>query len=164
MKADMQKQLAEQAKQWTEQAAQVNQQWTQWVNAAHSAGSKALSDMVSQASMQPNIDEKTKAKLAFSAEQMISATNPKNFFAFNPEAVQKAIDTNGASIQKGIANLLTDMKKGSISMTDESAFEVGVNVGASEGAVVFENDLFQLIEYKPLTDQVFERPFLLIPP
>ncbi len=146
------------------QAEAFNKQMAEWAKAAHDAGSKALSDMVSQASSQPSVDEKTKAKLAFSAEQMISATNPKNFFAFNPDAIQKAIDTKGESIQQGIANLLGDMKKGAISMTDESAFEVGVNVGASEGAVVFENDLFQLIEYKPLTAKVFERPFLLIPP
>ena len=148
----------------TKQIEAFNKQMADWAKAAHAAGSKALSDMVSQASAQPNVDEKTKAKLSFSAEQMISATNPQNFFVFNPEAIQKAIETNGASVQRGIANMLSDMKKGSISMTDETAFEVGKNVGTSEGAVVFENALFQLIEYKPLTGQVFERPLLLIPP
>jgi polyhydroxyalkanoate synthase subunit PhaC len=164
MNTDIQKQMADQAKLIAEQAAAYNKQMADWVKSAHTAGAKALSDMVAQTVSQPSVDAKTKAKLTFSAEQMISATNPKNFFAFNPEAMQKAIDTNGASVQQGIANLLGDMKKGSISMTDESAFEVGVNVGASEGAVVFENDLFQLIEYKPLTAKVFEKPFLLIPP
>ncbi|MEY4296079.1 MAG: hypothetical protein RLY82_1767 [Pseudomonadota bacterium] len=157
----MNDQMHEQLK---KQMEAFNKQMADWAAQAHSVGSKALSDIASQASSQPSIDEKTKAKLAFSVEQMISATNPKNFFAFNPEAIQKAIDSKGESIQQGITNLLGDMKKGSISMTDESAFEVGKNVGTSEGAVVFENELFQLIEYKPLTAKVFEKPFLLIPP
>ena len=61
-------------------------------------------------------------------------------------------------------NLLKDIRKGKISQTDESAFEVGRNVATTEGAVVFENELFQLIEYKPLTAKVYERPFLLVPP
>ena len=161
MSTDITKQMTEQM---AKQAEVFNKQMAEWAKAAHTAGSKALSDMVSQAASQPSLDDKTKAKLEFSAEQLISATNPQNFFAFNPEAIQKAIETNGASVQRGIANMLSDMKKGSISMTDETAFEVGKNVGTSEGAVVFENDLFQLIEYKPLTAKVFERPMLFVPP
>ncbi len=157
----MNNQLSEQV---SKQAEAFNQQLANWAKSAHEAGAKALTNMVAQAATQASVDEKTLAKLEFSAEQVISATDPKNFFAFNPEAIQKALETNGASVQRGIANMLADMKKGSISMTDESAFDVGQNVGASEGAVVFENDLFQLIEYKPLTPKVFEKPFLLIPP
>ncbi|MCB2017788.1 MAG: alpha/beta fold hydrolase, partial [Hydrogenophaga sp.] len=68
------------------------------------------------------------------------------------------------SIAKGVANLLHDIKQGHVSMTDESVFEVGKNVATTEGAVVFENELFQLIEYKPLTAKVYEKPFLLVPP
>ena len=63
-----------------------------------------------------------------------------------------------------MANLLADMRQGHVSMTDESLFTVGKNVATTEGAVVFENELFQLIEYKPLTDKVHERPFLMVPP
>src|SRR6185295_3346920 len=57
-----------------------------------------------------------------------------------------------------------DMEKGRISMTDEAAFEVGRNVGTSKGAVVFENDLIQVIQYAPLTRQVHQRPLVLVPP
>ena len=82
----------------------------------------------------------------------------------NREDALHAIETKGESIAKGVANLLHDMKQGHVSMTDESVFEVGKNVATTEGAVVFENELFQLIEYKPLTAKVYERPFLLVPP
>ncbi|WP_442907193.1 PHA/PHB synthase family protein [Hydrogenophaga sp. PBL-H3] len=109
-------------------------------------------------------DAKTRTRVRFAVQQWIDASAPSNFLAFNAEAQKKAIETKGESIAKGMANLLHDMKQGHVSMTDESVFEVGKNVATTEGAVVFENELFQLIEYKPLTTKVFERPFLLVPP
>lgn len=109
-------------------------------------------------------DGKVKSRLRFAVEQWMAAASPSNSLAFNAEAQQRAIDTKGESIAKGIQNLLHDMKQGHVSMTDESAFEVGRNVATTEGAVVFENELFQLLEYKPLTAKVYERPFLLVPP
>jgi len=109
-------------------------------------------------------DPKTKARIQFAVEQWAAAVAPSNFLAFNAEAQKKAIETQGESIAKGMQNLLKDMQQGHVSMTDESVFEVGKNVATSEGKVVFENDYFQLLEYKPLTGKVYERPFLLIPP
>jgi polyhydroxyalkanoate synthase subunit PhaC len=109
-------------------------------------------------------DAKTKARLRFAVEQWMAASAPSNFMALNAEAQQKALETKGESIARGVQNLLADLQVGRVSMTDESAFEVGHNVASTEGAVVFENDLFQLIEYKPLTKQVYERPFLVVPP
>ncbi|WP_372659354.1 PHA/PHB synthase family protein [Hydrogenophaga sp.] len=109
-------------------------------------------------------DAKTRTRVRFAVQQWIDASAPSNFLAFNAEAQKMALDTKGESIAKGVANLLHDMKQGHVSMTDESVFEVGKNVATTEGSVVFENDLFQLIEYKPLTAKVYERPFLLVPP
>jgi len=109
-------------------------------------------------------DEKARARVRFAVQQWIDASAPSNFLAFNAEAQKKAIETQGESIAKGVANLLHDIRQGHVSMTDESVFEVGKNVATTEGAVVFENELFQLIEYKPLTAKVYERPFLLVPP
>ena len=109
-------------------------------------------------------DDKTRARIRFAVEQLTAASAPSNFLAFNAEAQKMAIDTNGESIAKGVQNLLHDMRQGHVSMTDESVFEVGTNVATTEGAVVFENELFQLIEYKPLTAKVYEKPFLLVPP
>ena len=109
-------------------------------------------------------DAKTKNRIRFAVEQWVAAAAPSNFLAFNADAQQKAIETHGASLAKGVANMLQDAKQGHMSMTDESLFEVGKNVATTEGAVVFENEFFQLIEYKPLTDKVHEKPFLLVPP
>lgn len=109
-------------------------------------------------------DEKTRQRIRFAVEQWVAAMSPSNYLALNPEAQQKAIETKGESLAKGIQNLLHDMEQGHVSMTDERVFEVGKNVATTEGAVVYENALFQLIEYKPLTAKVHERPFLLVPP
>jgi polyhydroxyalkanoate synthase len=100
-------------------------------------------------------DEKTKARVRFAVEQWMAASAPSNFLTLNAEAQKKAIETQGESIA---------IKQGHVSMTDESVFEVGKNVATTEGAVVFENEFFQLLEYKPLTAKVYEKPFLLVPP
>jgi len=109
-------------------------------------------------------DAKTRARMRFTVEQLNAATSPSNFMLFNAEAQKKAIETKGESISKGLQNMLHDMQQGHVSMTDESVFTVGKNVATTEGAVVFENEFFQLIEYKPLTDKVYEKPFLMVPP
>ena len=109
-------------------------------------------------------DAKTKGRVRFAVQQWIDAASPSNYLALNPEAQRKALDTRGESIAKGLQQLWNDVQQGRVSQTDETAFEVGRNVATTEGAVVFENELFQLIEYKPLTAKVHERPMLFIPP
>ena len=109
-------------------------------------------------------DAKTRARIRFAVQQWIDASSPSNFLALNPEALQKALATKGESLTTGMNQLLADLRKGSVSQTDESVFEVGRNVAASVGSVVFENELFQLIEYRPLTAKMHERPMLFVPP
>jgi polyhydroxyalkanoate synthase subunit PhaC len=109
-------------------------------------------------------DEKTRARVRFAVQQWIDATAPSNFLATNPEALAKALKTKGESIAQGLNHLWQDVQRGHVSQTDETVFEVGRNVATSEGAVVFENELFQLLEYKPLTAKVHERPMLFVPP
>jgi len=109
-------------------------------------------------------DAKTRNRLRFAIEQWVAAAAPSNYLALNPDALEKAIETKGESLTKGIQNMLDDLARGHLSMTDERQFEVGRNVATTEGAVVFENDYFQLIEYKPLTAKVYARPFLMVPP
>ena len=112
----------------------------------------------------PVPDGQAKDRMRFVTRQMVDAMAPSNFLATNPEFIKKAIDTQGESIRKGIQNLLADLNKGRISMTDDSAFEVGRNLATTPGAVVFENELMQLIQYSPMTDTVAQQPFLMVPP
>jgi polyhydroxyalkanoate synthase len=128
--------------------------------AAYLLNGRALLGLVEAA----DTDVKTKARLRFAVEQWMAASAPSNFLALNAEAQKKALETRGESIAKGMQNLLHDIQQGHVSMTDESQFEVGRNVATTQGAVIFENELFQLIEYKPATSRVYERPFLVVPP
>ncbi|NMG69929.1 class I poly(R)-hydroxyalkanoic acid synthase [Parazoarcus communis] len=112
----------------------------------------------------PIADGRAKSRIQFLTRQYIDALAPTNFAATNPEFIKKAIDTQGESITQGIKNLMADLEKGRISMTDDAAFEVGRNLGVSPGAVIYENELMQLIQYAPLTDKVAQVPLLIVPP
>jgi len=134
--------------------------WSKVIAATYLLNSKHLMALAKAV----ETDEKSKQKILFTTEQMIDALSPSNFIATNPEVLENIISTQGQSIQKGIVNLLGDMKKGKVSITDETAFEVGKNIATTEGNVVFRNELFELIQYTPLTETVYERPYLMVPP
>ena len=112
----------------------------------------------------PAEDEKARNRMRFLARQVADALAPTNFAATNPEFIKRALETEGQSITDGINNLIKDLEKGRISMTDESVFEVGHNIATTEGAVVYENEMMQLIQYKPLTPKVGSVPLLVVPP
>ncbi len=109
-------------------------------------------------------DAKTRQRIRFAVSQWVDAMSPANFLATNPDAQQRLIESGGESLRTGMRNMLADLTRGKISQTDETAFEVGRNVAVTEGAVVYENEYFQLLQYKPLTDKVHARPLLLVPP
>ena len=109
-------------------------------------------------------DPKTQARLKFLVQQWVDATSPANFFATNPEVHKKMLESQGESLRTGIENLVHDMRKGRISQTDETAFEIGKNVAVTPGEVVYQNKLLQLIQYKPTTDKVGAVPILFVPP
>ena len=122
--------------------------------------SKQLTELVEQA----EVDEKSKLQLRFYARQFIDAMSPSNFPATNPEVIRAAIHTRSASLAAGMQNLIEDIKKGRITRVDESAFEVGRNLAVTPGSVVFENELIQLIQYSPQTEEVEKTPLLVVPP
>ncbi len=112
----------------------------------------------------PAESDRSREKMRFLARQITDALSPSNFAATNPEFIKEALSTQGKSITDGINNLIADLEKGRISMSDESVFEVGRNIGSSPGAVVYENELMQLVQYAPLTAKVGSRPLVVVPP
>jgi len=109
-------------------------------------------------------DPKTRERIRFAVQQWTAAASPSNFFALNPEAQKTLLESHGESLRQGVMNLLGDLQRGKISQTDESRFVVGKNLANTEGSVIFENDLLQLIQYKPRAETVSERPLLIVPP
>ena len=114
------------------------------------------------------IDAKTKRKLEFYTRRFMDALAPTNFVMTNPEVLRVTLESGGENLLKGLNNLLTDLERGKgklrIRMTDLEAFTLGVNVASTPGKVVYQNDLIQLIQYNPSTEQVFKKPLLIVPP
>ena len=110
------------------------------------------------------VDDKMRRKLNFYADQYMSAFSPSNFVFTNPEVLKLAVESKGKSLWDGLNNLIADLEKAKITQTDESAYEVGRNIATTTGTVVYENELMQLIQYTPITKNIFEKPLLIIPP
>ncbi len=114
------------------------------------------------------LDEHTAERVKFFTERYLDALSPTNFALTNPAVLEKIKETKGANLVHGLKNMLEDLEAGQgelrIRMTDTSAFELGKNVAATPGKVVFQNRMFQLIQYTPTTDKVLKRPLLIVPP
>jgi polyhydroxyalkanoate synthase len=114
------------------------------------------------------LDERTRQKAEFYLRQVSSALSPSNFPMTNPEVLRETLASNAENLVQGMTLLAEDMGRSGdllrISQTDAGAFEVGRNLATTPGKVVYQNDIFQLIQYAPSTDKVRELPLLLIPP
>jgi polyhydroxyalkanoate synthase subunit PhaC len=110
------------------------------------------------------IDERSKAQWGFALRQITDAVSPANNLATNPEALQLAMETGGASLVEGMKLFTEDLTAGRVQMTDITAFEVGRNVCTTPGTVIFQNDLMQLIQYTATTPRVYKRPLVIVPP
>ncbi|NBA96614.1 class I poly(R)-hydroxyalkanoic acid synthase [Pseudomonas sp. R5(2019)] len=109
-------------------------------------------------------EEKPRQRLLYLVEQAIAAAAPSNFLASNPDALQRAAETRGASLVTGLQHLASDLQEGKMRQCDSAAFKVGVDLATTPGEVVFENDLFQLIQYYPQSETQYRRPLLIVPP
>ncbi len=109
-----------------------------------------------------------KRRLDYFSQQIIDMMSPTNFLGTNPDALEKAMATDGQSLVDGLENLVNDLEANEgeliVTLADKKAFTVGENIGTSEGEVVFRNRLFELIQYKPSTGEVHETPLIIFPP
>ena len=114
------------------------------------------------------VDEKTRQRALFYLNQMLAAVSPSNFALTNPEVIRTTLATNAENLVQGMVHFVQDLEQSKdllrISQTDLSAFEIGRNLAVTPGKVIFQNDLIQLIQYAPATEEVYERPLLIVPP
>lgn len=110
------------------------------------------------------LDTRQKEQLRFATRNVLDAASPSNFPMTNPQVVQRTIETNGQNLLTGLERMLGDIDRGQLSQTDINAFKVGENIAVTPGKVVAETPLFQLIQYSPTTEQVYETPLVIFPP
>jgi polyhydroxyalkanoate synthase len=107
-------------------------------------------------------------RVEYFTRQIVDMLSPTNFLGTNPDALEKAIATDGESLVKGLENLIADIEANEgqlvVTLADRNAFEVGRNIGATPGSVVFRNRMFELIQYTPTTETVHQTPLLIFPP
>ncbi|MDP3803572.1 alpha/beta hydrolase [Brevundimonas sp.] len=133
-----------------------------YLKQAYLLAARQLQDFVASAP----VDDATRAQVDFASRQMMNALAPTNFPHTNPQVARRTIESGGLNLMTGLSNLLEDIGKGQglVGRRAPNDFELGVNVAATPGAVVFRNDLMELIQYAPTTDKVYRRPLLFVPP
>ncbi|MCA8879195.1 MAG: class I poly(R)-hydroxyalkanoic acid synthase [Rhodobacteraceae bacterium] len=114
------------------------------------------------------LDERDKQKVQYFTQQIVDMFAPTNFLATNPEALERAVETQGQSLVDGLENLVRDIENNNgellVTLSDPKAFHVGRNLATTPGKVVFRNRLIELIQYAPTTDTVCATPLLIFPP
>ncbi|WP_371187816.1 class I poly(R)-hydroxyalkanoic acid synthase [Thalassotalea maritima] len=139
--------------------------WFDFIKQSYLATSKNIMEWIEQL---PDVDEDKKNRMRFFARQNLSAMAPSNFLSCNPELLKLTQESNGQNLVDGLQRMADDLKKSAttlnVSMTDKSAYELGKDIAATPGKVVYKNHLFELIQYKPTTKQVAKRPTLIVPP
>jgi polyhydroxyalkanoate synthase len=110
------------------------------------------------------LSPESEKKVAFFTRQYVDALSPSNFALTNPQVLRETLASGGQNLLKGLNNLLSDMEKGGISMTDETAFKLGENVASTPGKVVFQTELMQLIQFLPTARETYKTPLVIIPP
>ncbi|TDR78377.1 PHA/PHB synthase family protein [Paludibacterium purpuratum] len=112
----------------------------------------------------PDLSDKERSLSAFWLRQWLNALAPTNYLPFNPRALAKAKETGGESLINGVRNFLRDMEHGEIAMTDRDAFQVGVNLATTPGAVVYRGHLLEVLHYQATTENVHEVPIVIVSP
>jgi len=126
---------------------------------------EAISKAVQEVS---DLDDTEKRRLTYFAQQIVDLMAPTNFLATNPDALEKAVETEGQSLVDGLENLVADLEANDgelvVRLADETAFEIGGNIATTPGDVIYRNRMMELIQYRPVTKNVHETPIILFPP
>ncbi len=110
------------------------------------------------------VDPKQREKLRFTTRAFVDAMAPSNFALTNPLVMERTIETKGENLLKGLEHMLRDLSKGQLTHTDPDAFEIGRNIAVTPGKVVHQTPMYQLIQYAPTTDKVYDTPLVIFPP
>jgi polyhydroxyalkanoate synthase len=110
------------------------------------------------------IDGEKRRQLEFAVNALAEAMSPGNFLLTNPVVLKRTVETRGANLVRGMQHLINDLKRGQLTHTDPEAFTLGENLAATPGKVVHETPLYQLIQYSPSTEEVYEVPLVVFPP
>ncbi len=114
------------------------------------------------------LDPADKRRVEYFTRQIVDMFAPTNFLGTNPDALEKAVETDGESLVKGLENLVHDIEANAgdlvVTLADPEAFHVGQNIATTPGAVVYRNRMFELIQYTPTTEKVYQTPLLFFPP
>jgi polyhydroxyalkanoate synthase len=129
---------------------------------------------INSAALQQAVDDVTdmepleKQRLSYFSNQIIDMMSPTNFLATNPDALEKAVATDGQSLIDGLENLISDLEANNgelvVKLADDTAFEIGGNIATTPGKVVFRNKMMELVQYNPTTEKVHETPLIIFPP
>ncbi|HBZ42665.1 MAG TPA: class I poly(R)-hydroxyalkanoic acid synthase [Maritimibacter sp.] len=126
---------------------------------------KAMSDAVEDLDA---IEDHDRDRVRYFTQQMVDMMAPTNFLATNPDALERAVETEGQSLIDGLENMIRDLERNNgeliVTLSDPDAFTVGENIATTEGSVVYRNRMLELIQYKPTTEEVYERPLVIFPP
>ena len=115
-----------------------------------------------------DLEDKDKKRLRYFTNQIVDMMSPANFLGTNPEALEKAVETDGQSLVDGLENLVADIEANDgellVTLADKNAFKIGENIATTKGSVVFRNEIFELIQYAPTTEKVHKTPLVIFPP
>ena len=136
-----------------------------FIKQQYQINAQAIQTAVSEAD---DLDDKERQRLTYFSQQIIDMMAPTNFLATNPDALEKAVATDGQSLVTGLENLISDLEANNgemvVRLADETAFEIGRNIATTPGSVVFRNRMMELIQYAPATEKVHKTPLVVFPP
>jgi len=136
-----------------------------WIKQQYMLSAEAIASAVDDLD---HLDTKDKQRLEYFSRQLVDMFSPANFLGTNPEAIAKAVETDGQSLVRGLENLVRDLEANDgdlvVTLANKDAFTVGGNLATTEGSVVFRNRMFELIQYAPTTEKVHRTPLIIFPP